>query len=102
VQISAASTRLSLLAKKPETETLMMEGHDLDERSLDDSMKTLKVSNTSPQAATRDLGLGGHSSFCYERDALGNVCEREVSLRSSLCDVTLIDQDIDFSCNDHY
>ena len=85
VEVAAAMKRLRFLANLPE----LLD--DTDERSLDDSVKTYKVSNISTQRGNRDL-----------EDSSGN--EHDVSLRSSLHDVSgWSDQDLhDLSCNDHH
>ena len=92
-QVAAAIKRLRFLSKMPE----LLE--DTDERGLDDSVKTCKVSNTSStHRGNRDPE---DSLFSCKKDASGNV--RNKSPRSSLCDVTgWSDQDLDdhLSCND--
>ena len=86
-QVAAAIKRLEFLSKLPE----LLD--DTDERSLDDSVKTRKVSNTSHLMSERDFDLEGHSLFCYQRDASGNV--HNESCRSSLRDVSgWSDQDL--------
>ena len=75
-QVAAAIKRLRFMSKLPE----LLD--DTDERSLDDSVKTRKVSNTSHPMSERDFDLEGHSLFCYQRDASENV--HNVSRRSSL------------------
>ncbi len=70
VQIAAARTRLQSFAKNPET--LIEDG--VDERSLDGSVKTLKVSNSSSQKRKAKRDLEGH--FRYE----GNESSQSVSI----------------------
>ena len=78
-QVAAAIKRLRFLSKLPE----LLD--DTDERSLDDSVKTHKVSNTSTQRGNRDPE---DSLFSCEREASGNV--------RNVCDASgWSDQDLD-------
>jgi hypothetical protein len=92
-QVAAAIKRLRFLANLPE----LLD--DTDERSLDDSVKTRKVSNTSStHRGNRDPE---DSLFSCKKDVSGNV--RNKSPRSSLRDVSgWSDKDLDdhLSCND--
>jgi hypothetical protein len=78
-RIAATRARLSLLSKP---ETVLQEEdvgeRSLDETSLDDSVKTFRVSNSSSQKRKRDLE-GGH--------------EHEVTPSSSLRDLSCEEQD---------
>ncbi len=94
-KIAEARTRLQTLAMKEKTQ---VEGDNMDEISLADSVKTHVVSNRSPLKQQTIRDLEGH--FWYETDELGN--EHVVSPSSSLRDVSCKDQDLhDLSCSDH-
>ena len=83
-QVAAAIKRLRLLVELPER--LVM-----DESSLDESVQTHKVSNSSTQMCEKDEG---QSLYCDQRDASVNV--HKESQRSSLRDVSgWSDQDLD-------
>ena len=91
-QVAAAIKRLRFMSKLPE----LLD--DTYERSLDDSVKTRKVSNASNHRGNRDPE---DSFFSCKRDVSGNV--RNKPPRSSLRDVSgWSDQDLDdhLSCND--
>ena len=77
-QVAAAIKRLRLLADLPERIVM-------DERSVEDSVETRKVSNTPTptQISEKDEG---QSLYCDQRDASGNVPKE--SLRTSLRDVS--------------
>jgi len=81
--IAAARTRLQYLATATPAITLQ------EDRSLDESVITMKVSNSS-SSLERDLDC--HS--WYEKDELGREPEHVVSPMSSLCDIYEQKQDL--------
>ena len=93
LKIAAVRRRLLTLANKEKTQ---LEGGNMDEVSVADSVKTCKVSNRSSSQKQQKRGLEGH--FWYERDEAGN--ERIVSPSSSLHDICCKDEDM-HDCIDH-
>ena len=81
--IAAARTRLQYLATATPAITLQ------EDRSLDESVITMKVSNSS-SSLERDLDC----HLWYEKDELGREPEHVVSPMSSLCDIYEQKQDL--------
>ncbi len=79
IQIAATRARLQSFAKDPAT---LIEGDGVDERSLDASVQTLKVSNSSSHKRKAKRDLEGH--FRYQGDESSQSVSPISSLRQRL------------------